>query len=469
MGKFIGRQRQLAELAGQLRNLEADRGAFVWMHGPRRVGKSRLVEHFCSSQDVPYVYFTARGRSRGQLLAAFAEAISSATSVDASDERFESWTASLRFLSDQASMARPAIVVIDDFPELVRHDADAQAEFQAAWDQYLQHTPVMLICIGSDVAAMERYVHHDHPLAGRPTLQMRVPRLNPAGIQQLLGLESAAAIDSYLITGGLPDLVGAWKPGEGRTDFLSRQLATTATELVTNAIRVLDSELRSEIHARLTLDAIGNGQHSFGRIQRAAGLSRGTLDRTLRSLTKDARLIERDRPVAAPLLRDSGYRIVDPYLHFWLRFIAPFLSEIDRGCSELVIERIGQEWNNFSARAVIPVVAEAINRRLPDPALDGAAYTGSFWTRGGKQVDLVGVDDRRNPTQVNFIGAIKWVENELYGSGDLARLESKRKLVPGVDDQTKTVIVSREGCIEPDGIDAVVGPDDLLTSWQDSY
>jgi hypothetical protein len=52
----------------------------------------------------------------------------------------------------------------------------------------------------------------------------------------------------------------------------------------------------------------------------------------------------------------------------WLAFLGPYLPEIERGRSDLVLRRIRASWTTWRGRAVEPVVREAL-RRLPEGRL----------------------------------------------------------------------------------------------------
>lgn len=55
VGRFVGRERELALLRKRLDRVRASGGGVaVAVHGRRRVGRSHLVLEFCDRADVPY-------------------------------------------------------------------------------------------------------------------------------------------------------------------------------------------------------------------------------------------------------------------------------------------------------------------------------------------------------------------------------------------------------------------------------
>jgi hypothetical protein len=79
------------------------------------------------------------------------------------------------------------------------------------------------------------------------------------------------------------------------------------------------------------------------------------------------------------------------------------------------------------------------------------------------EVDLIGADRAPLARTVTFSGSIKWLENKPFDSTDLAALAAATSLVPGADERTPLLAVSRSGCSAHPA--AALGPDELLAGW----
>ena len=123
-----------------------------------------------------------------------------------------------------------------------------------------------------------------------------------------------------------------------------------------------------------------------------------------------------------------------------------------------MVARIREGWSAYRGRAVEPLVRESIFRMLPDERFGDAQYVGGYWTRKGDvEVDLVGAGKKTRPERVAFVGSIKWREKLPFGGRDLGRIAAQREEVPGTDEDTVLIGVSREGFDEQGrGLD--VGP-----------
>lgn len=471
---FTGRQHELDALLSELDAVKTSgEGRFVWLRGRRRVGKSRLVQELCNRSNVPYAFYQAPRREHAEALSAFTKSIAASSLPSA--EAFEgvsypSWPSAIRAAVREVDPARPAILVIDELPYLAELDPGFTADLQMAWDRTLERTPVLLICVGSDVRMMERMVEERAPLFGRPTREMRVAPLNPAEVAEINSApDASAAVDRYLVLGGFPLLAPMWPASAGLAGFLRKALADDQTPFVTTALRILASEFERALQAERVIEAIGHGDTAYSRIETRSGVKGNTLTDALDVLIEKKGLVAKELPYAVPPGRKAAkYTVADPYLRFWLRFVGPHLDELSRGMSDLVIARIERDWSTYRGRAVEPLVRDALERLVIDPAIGGrvgdSRYVGAWWRRDHSiEVDLVG-GDRPDPTRIGFVGSIKWRERGRFSSEDLEQLGANRAAVPGAE-RAKLVAVSRSGFEKGLDADATFGPDELLAAW----
>jgi AAA+ ATPase superfamily predicted ATPase len=437
------------------------------MRGRRRVGKSRLVEEFVDRAGVPSLFFTASAQpSRHADLTLFTEAALASDLPEAhafADQSPASWDAALRLLASALPDGRPAVVVLDEMPYLLANDPGFEGTLQKLFDREFSRRPVLLVCIGSDLAMMEALNEYGRPFHQRAT-EMVVPPLNPADVASMLDLTPADAFDAFLVTGGLPLILDEWPRNASLTDYLTDAVDDPTSALLVSAERALAAEFPVEAQARHVLAAIGSGERSFSLIGRAAGgVPQASLSRALNLLT-GKRLVDAMVPVSTRPSRDTRYVVSDPYLRFWLTFLGPHMDEIERGRGDLVLRRITSSWTSWRGRAIEPVLRESL-RRLPDALPGGTAVVGAYWTRtNDPEIDIVGADREPVAKRITCVGSIKWLENRPFDAHDLARLIVHRNRLPGSEDATSLIAVSRSGTAT-DGV-IPYGPDDLLAAWQ---
>ena len=469
MTPFIGRDKELQRAQDDLdRVRQRSMGIFLALRGRRQVGKSRLMEEFIKRAGAKAVFYVASRQDADRELEAFRRAIATSPTEAATIARagpLGSWEAAFALLASEATANEPIVIVIDEFPYLAHSHPPIEAILQKVWDRTLEHRPVLLILVGSDLSMMEALTSYDRPLYGRPEERVISP-LSPYEIAQMLALDPADALDAYLVLGGFPRLASRWHRGDDLWRFLKRELSDPESSLIVLGERMLTAEFPADLKAQAIVQAIGSGERGFTRIQRLAGVSGRTLDTSLVRLENDKRVIVKALPYSAtPRPKLSRYTVADPYLRFWLRFLEGQLTTVQRARGDVVLARIKASWNDYRARAIEPIIRTAIERQLPDARFGEALFVGGFWNRDNSvEVDLVGGTGRDHTDTVSFIGSTKWRDSRDFGRNDFAYLAEQRGKVPGTTGDTRLVGVSRNG-FDVEGLDVQLTAADIVEAY----
>ncbi len=453
-------------------------GQIVALRGRRQVGKSTLVEQFVESAEVPSVYVPGvYGSSvRRQLDDATRAIVESRRPLPDADLLTQAPAASWREWLGRLSVAArsgPVIAVLDEFPWMVAADPALEGELQAQWDRTLEKLPILLVLIGSDVAMMEQLSAHGRPLFGR-LRPCAVAPLDPAEVASALpGRSAFDAFDAYLVTGGYPRLVtDLARSGRSPEEYVRASLADPYSPLVTTARLTLDAEFPDAPAAYRVLAAIGSDDTAnpgFSDVLSAIQDSseRKALEtattRALKTLTETKSLVEREVPAwAAPGGRLRRYRITDPYLRFWFRYVERRVEQISRGREDLAITAFDRDWASWRGRSIEPVVREALTRlSRDDERLADVETVHPWWTRdGGVEVDVVAMTRDRS----SLVGSIKWRRERGVSAREISALHAVRGRVPRAADAL-VAAVSPSGEV-PTGADLAFSADDLLDAWR---
>lgn len=432
------------------------------------MGKSRLLTQFTETAGVPYLFTTAvkNAAPSVQLEQITADLWTARAPLPEVASAFAAAPTSWADLLARLPVAlgdEPAIVVLDEFPWAAETDDTVEGVLQNAWDRGLEHLPVLLILVGSDLTMMERLTTHDRPLYGRAE-EMVVGALSPGELADAFPRDRSAPelLDLYLVTGGYPRLVLEAREQRSVRQFVHAQLADDQSPLAMTGLRILDAEFRADLQARTVLEAIGAvevGHATFSEaVARLGGAAKDqvALSRALPVL-QDKRIVAVDVPAgASETSKLRRYRITDPYLGFWFRYCAPHLDDTARGRPDIAVDRFDRDYESWRGRAIEPVVRDAVFRLgRSDERFADVAAVGAWWDRKGDHEFDVVASTRRGGVAV--VGTIKWRRRKAVDRAELETLAEARSKVKRAGGARLLVVC-------PAGVRAGVEPDILLTA-----
>ncbi len=378
---------------------EASGPQLVFALGRRRVGKSFLLSRFL--REVGGIYFQAtRGtesEQRAELCRVIGERVGDPAL--ARGQGFARWDTLFEYLGERASGA-PLWLVLDEFPYLAAAAPALPSILQRAWDHTWPQTSLRVVLCGSYVSAMRRLEQADQPLYGRRTARLHLApfRFDEAGaFMQPWGPRDRFL--AWATFGHLPGHLARLDPDRDVADNIARQLLDPMGPLVDEAQHALDTFLPQSRPHHSILQAIAGGDRTWSRITSRVGQTGGSLQRPLHWL-EEMDLVERVVPMSArPLSRRTKrayYRITDPYLMFWYRFVAPLLRGGSLGLipaeqlwSEVVEPRLGEHLGGVFEDTCREFVRHS--DRLPLQPL----RVGRWWSPSyDDELDIVALDAR---------------------------------------------------------------------------
>lgn len=411
MMPFVDRREELKSLCERL-----NREGFelIVIYGRRRVGKTRLVLE--AVKDLPHVYYLA---VEGHNLRHFRETAERVFP----EVRYsrEDWEGTLHAL-------RGKVIVIDEFPNLIKEDPKVLSVFQRAIDLELSNSSSKLILLGSSVGIMtESVLSYKSPLYGRRTGSMKLKPMSFFALKEFFPDASwEELVEVYGLTDGIPFYITRvelpfW-------EWLGKELSDPVSFFRDEVDFLLRYEFSEISTYKRILEAIALGRTTPKEIRDFTGMKHSDITPYLRNLTTVG-LVVREVPVTEkPTSKRGRYYLADNFLAFWFRFVYPNLSRIEEGTLE--IEEIRGAYLHYLG-GVFEKIARQFLVKLNRAGKLPFRFTkiGKWW-RKGEEIDLVALNERER--KVLFV-EVKWGElSERESRGILRDLERKAELV-GLD------------------------------------
>jgi AAA+ ATPase superfamily predicted ATPase len=423
--ELLDRDREWARLAEAVR---APGPGFLLVLGRRRAGKSYLLTRF--TRATGGAYYQATRKTECEQLLDVSRALGERFD-DAALRRvaLPGWDDVLEYVVERAA-GEPFVLVLDEFPYLADAAPALPSIIQSWWDHRLQDTRVTLVLSGSHVTAMKRLVEADQPLYGRRTGRLDVRPFDSLDAARFApGWSPHDKLRLYAVFGGLPGHLALVDPARTLAENAARHLLDSSGRLHDEAAHVFDAFLTDAAVHYSVVEAIASGERRWSRIASRVGKQTSALQRPLEWLL-DMEVVERVAPVTEyprPSPKRTLYRLADPYLAFWYRFVADVkgrglaaLAEPGELWERLVAPRLDEEHVAHAfEEACRQFVARGAHPSLPFRPVQ----VGSWWSAdSSEEVDVVALDGQGGL----LVGECTWGAAD---SRDLDRLVRRGGLV----------------------------------------
>jgi len=404
---FIGRTSELATL-----NAELEHGSgFVVIYGRRRVGKTTLIKEFI--KDKRAFYFLATTESEAQSMKRFAGVLSRTTKNPMlSKATFTDWLDLFQVVADDHPDEKK-VLVIDEFPYLVKTNPDFPSILQNAWDEVLKDHNVMLILCGSLISMMKKHaLAYDSPLYGRRTAQIRLMPLQFTDVYAAQNLSFEQAVEQYAITGGVPKYMEFFQTEEPLVEQIRRVVLSKNGFLYEEPDFLLNEEVQTPINYFSVLKAISDGNHKLSKIGMTMAQDTSAITPYLKTLI-DLGFVTKNVPITEKnpeRSRKGLYYVSDNFIRFWFRYVYPFKGELELDNQQIVLDEMGKDFKQkFVAFAYESICRNIFAELCRKGQIDFApSRIGSYWrndNEGDTEIDVAAVDNQHKRL---FLGECKY-------------------------------------------------------------
>ncbi len=394
---FVGRKYELKGLEDLYKKNE---NGIIIIYGRRRIGKTTLVQKFLEQKQG--IYFLAKESMLKENIKALANEIAEflksewfkKVDYDTFEELF------VDFSNQISNTRKKIIIVIDEFPYLIKSKKEIVSEFQEIWDLYLSKLPVFLIILGSSISVMEtKVLDYKSPLYGRRIGQLKLEPLKVPEVYEFLKKPLEEVIKVYGVADGIPLYLNFFKK-LAFEEALKTHVLNKGGFLNQEAIFLLRTELRELGIYYDILKSIAFGKNKFGEILNFTQLKSTKVTAYLKNLI-ELHIIQKMYPVTEKETKNAKFEFVDNYFRFWFRFIYPNLQALEYNKVENVLKALKSKFNQY--------LGSIFEKFVKNYLFEFYDYTkiGRWWHKD-KEIDIVAVDEFNNEI---LFGECKWKSN----------------------------------------------------------
>ncbi len=425
--QFLNRNKEIRRLKKAILNYKS---SFLVIYGRRRVGKSTLLQKIIRPNDI---YFLADQSDKFLQIQNLAVEISRVI-PGFNEMQYPNWDSLFNNFIRQCK--KNIILILDEFPYLVTNAPELPSVLQKIIDQ--KNLRFHLIICGSSQRMMHGLVmDKTAPLYGRAREILKIKPLRIGWMKKAFKYNSADYIKAYSIWGGIP---GYW---ELASQFTTLPQAIKYLILDRDGVlhnepwRILTDDLRSTVQTNSLLTLIAYGCHRLSEISTRIQKPATSLTRPLSNLI-DLGYIKREIPYGESIksTKHTLYKLNDPFLCFYYRYIQPNKSLLEVDLINDVYNKINLTLNSHTAG-----VWEDLARTSTAFINIGGIKWGPanrWWGKGkdGKQIEI-DIAAESIDKKYLLIGEVKWGENlniihfqkELEKKTDKLPFIKKRKII----------------------------------------
>ena len=430
---FIGRKNELAFLEDKYNTTG---GQLVVLYGCRRVGKTETLRKFC--EDKEHVFYSCTECTNEQQLKAFSSRmltkdIPAARYIKA----FSDWEQALgSVLELPRTREGKKLLIIDEFPYMVRNNSSIPSILQNLWDSCLKNEDVMIILCGSAMSFIEKKVLAEkNPLYGRATGILKMNEMNfYEAIKFFPNYSNLDKITAYAVLGGIPHYLKQFDQSKSLEENIKRNILQRGSILYSEVEFLMRQDLRETTVYNTIIEAVALGNTKLNDIFQKTQIDKNKLTVYLKNLI-DLGIVRKEFPVSDGIKEQVNvqrglYQITDNFFRFWYAFVFPNISELEGGdvdgINEYAIKPMLEQYTSHIYEDVCREYLRHLNRQNALPFR--FIKIGRWWNKD-TELDIMATDrDKKN----FLLGECKF-KNAAFNLSEmnatLAKFKSKKKTV----------------------------------------
>lgn len=415
--KFLNRTEELKRITNSL--LKGN--SLVILYGRRRIGKSAILQQVIKESDIYYLSdLQDASLQKNELAQEIGLKIDEFDSVNYPD-----WKSIFTQLNKRNFKGT---LCIDEFPYLVKQTAGLPSIFQKLLDKK-EISFNLLLCGSSQQMMKGLFLDSTTPLYGRANEILKISAMDISWLKEALNLSAEKAVKEYSVWGGIPRY---W---ELRSDFNNfdeavRNLVLDPLGILhEEPIRLFMDEMRTAIQPMGILTTIANGSNRLSEIAGRLGKPVTQISRPLQQLI-ELNFIRRETPFGEndKIARKSLYKIDDPFLSFYFRFISPNRSLLSMRLINRVEQLIKKNFPIYVSQFYEHLCRSSLFKMNINGLEIGEAKR---WWGTNSEREMMEIDIVAETSDKKFLitGEVKW-SDKVNEKAELNKLMIKSRLLP---------------------------------------
>ena len=327
---FTGRIQELERLEALY---ASERSSIIVLYGRSGIGKTALTRRFVQGKKA--VYYAARRVTAAEQLLCMKQEWEAEDATD--------FYEALTLLYENYGLAGKLVLVFDEFRNLLDGSEAFLNAFLRFYAEHHADGTLLVLFLSSSISWVENEM--TAALGSVARLLSGFIKLKEYSFMELAGYHKNSSVQENIYTGavlgGVPAYLRLWNERDSFKDNVIRLFLSEDAPLFSEAENYLKKELRELSAYNAILATIAQGNYKLNDIYARTGFSRAKISVYLKNMTEldcTEKLFSFDTSEQRSVQKGL-YRIREPFLRFWYRFIYPNLSEIAMGNGEGVYNK----------------------------------------------------------------------------------------------------------------------------------
>ncbi len=447
-----GREKEIALLDEAYKQVSG-RAQLAVFYGRRRIGKSFLIQFWCHKKNFLYFEALEHVSNVDQIEHFKKQLIAQTNDPLLSMIIFKDWDNFFDYLDNYIKKTKgKTILVFDEFQWMAQGKTKLVSLIKYYWDNHWKKNQCFLILCGSIASFMVKKVIHSKALYGRIDHELNIGPLLPSACYQILNKKRSfdEVVQYNMIFGGVPKYYELIKTSKSFHQNIKDLFFKKNSFFFEEFHKIFFSQFKEVGTYKRIVSLIHEKPYTLAEISKRLKIQSGGGLKSYLVNLELAGFVESEIPFNMGLkTKKKVYRLIDPFLVFYFKFILPAQKTINSGGGEHYFEKailptwkpwLGYAFERFCKRHAMLIASKM--GFLDSVLLYGPQFN---LAPNGFQFDLV----FERSDQVITVCEIKFNEKPVDTSV-VKEMEDKLKKFPLKKGQMlEKAIITKNGVSEP--------------------